>query len=413
MRNYSSNGAGLLSNVLAEQINKLRNEVTQEPRNSLLNVNESAYIEYLTEKYSMEYLVCDWENKTIDDYEKQVPANQLSPNILFMRGISQNDHRTFPQLMIVCHVPYTGDLSLINYQPMHSLTSLPKLIPGDREFTFEAPVDPVVPIKSTLEHNINSICTQINYINDDLTKHNNLIKAISEKMVKERKRVLLDQLSLLESIAIPIRRVENRENTSVIPIQKKKITIQKPLSSTTEYVPDPAIDNATYQEILKMCHDMGVAMERRPYLYKDANGKIKCEEPLRDVFLVPLSLQFDSVTGETINNAGKTDILIRHMGKNAFIAECKFWGGKKIHHETIDQILGNLTWRDSKSAIIYFVENKNLQSVLDQIQVITASHPCFFKFNGKTEESWFNFDFHLPSDNSRSVKMAILLVHLT
>ena len=412
MHNYSSHNASLLSTVLSEQINKLRNEVAQEPKNSLLNVNESAYINYLTEKYSIEYLVCDWENKTIDDYEKQVTANQLSPNILFLRCINQNDHRTFPQLMIVCHVPYTGDFSLMGYQPMFSLSSLPKLMVGNGEFTFETLVDPIIPVKLMLEQNINSIRTQIDYINNDLTKHNTSIKTIAENTVKERKRVLLDRLSLLESIAIPIRRIESGEPHSV-PILKKKIIIQKPPSSAADYVSDPAIDNVTYQEILRMCYDMGIAMERRPSLYKDANGKIKCEEPLRDVFLVPLSLQFDSVTGETINNAGKTDILIRYLGKNAFIAECKFWRGQKIHHETIDQILRNLTWRDSKSAIIYFVDNKNFQSVLDQINIITSEHPCFLKDDGMTEASWFNYHFYLPSDKSRNVKLAILFVHLT
>jgi hypothetical protein len=55
---------------------------------------------------------------------------------------------------------------------------------------------------------------------------------------------------------------------------------------------------------------------------------------------------------------GKTDILIRIDGKNIFIAECKFWTGPKGFTETIDQLLGYLSWRDTKAAIVMFNRKK-------------------------------------------------------
>lgn len=64
-----------------------------------------------------------------------------------------------------------------------------------------------------------------------------------------------------------------------------------------------------------------------------------------------------SATGETFNKKGKTDILLRHAGNNAFVGECKFWKGEKSFLSTIDQLLGYLTWRDSKTAVIMFVKN--------------------------------------------------------
>ena len=88
---------------------------------------------------------------------------------------------------------------------------------------------------------------------------------------------------------------------------------------------------------------------------------------MRDHFIMVLSPHFDSVTGETFNKAGKTDILIRYEEMNAFVAECKYWRGSKQHSETIDQVLSYLTWRDSKAAILYFVKSKNLDPVLKQI----------------------------------------------
>jgi len=120
---------------------------------------------------------------------------------------------------------------------------------------------------------------------------------------------------------------------------------------------------------------------------------------------------FQSVTGETFNKIGKTDILIRHEKSNVFIAECKFWKGIGAFHETIDQILSYLTWRDSKAAILCFVENKELNPVLEKIESETSNHNCFIQYNGKQSDSWFNFGFHLKDDPSRGIKLAVLCFH--
>ena len=125
-----------------------------------------------------------------------------------------------------------------------------------------------------------------------------------------------------------------------------------------------------------------------------------------------LSPHFASVTGETFNKSGKTDILIRHEGANVFVAECKFWHGVKAYLATIDQILSYLTWRDSKAAIICFVQNLKLNPVLEQIDSITRSHPCFVKHRGTIKAGWFQFDFHMQNDPSRQVFLAVLCFHL-
>ena len=77
------------------------------------------------------------------------------------------------------------------------------------------------------------------------------------------------------------------------------------------------------------------------------------QRTFRDHLLLYLEPRYEgSATGETFNSTGKTDILIRHENSNAFIAECKFWTGQKGYLETITQLLGYLTWRDSKAAVV-------------------------------------------------------------
>ena len=102
------------------------------------------------------------------------------------------------------------------------------------------------------------------------------------------------------------------------------------------------------------------------------------EEQIRDLILVDLNGHYEGdATGETFNNQGKTDILIRADGKNVFIAECKFWEGQKALHTAIDQILGYLTWRDTKAALLLFSKKVGFTDVLAKIATAVPEHLNF------------------------------------
>src|SRR5262249_10958172 len=95
---------------------------------------------------------------------------------------------------------------------------------------------------------------------------------------------------------------------------------------------------------LKVMGDMALMMERSPRTF----AKLE-EEEIRDHFLLQLNGHYEgSATGETFNAAGKTDILVREGNRNLFIGECKIWHGSNKFAEAIDQLLGYLTWRDTK-----------------------------------------------------------------
>lgn len=97
---------------------------------------------------------------------------------------------------------------------------------------------------------------------------------------------------------------------------------------------------------------------------------------MRFLFLVPLNGHYEgAATGETFNYDGETDILIRVDGRNIFIAECKFWNGPKKLIDTINQLLGYMAWRDTKTAIILFNKNKSFSEVLEKIAATAAQHP--------------------------------------
>ncbi|KKK50030.1 hypothetical protein LCGC14_3129100 [marine sediment metagenome] len=150
---------------------------------------------------------------------------------------------------------------------------------------------------------------------------------------------------------------------------------------------------------------MSVAMERTPHTFSQM-----MEEEIRDLFLVYLNGHFKGeATGESFNVNGKTDILIRHNGKNIFIAECKFWRGEKVFIDTIDQILGYVSWRDTKTAILLFNKNKNLTRVLNQIEPIMKNYPNYISTEKYVSETEFKFYLHHNSDKKRRLTMTVMV----
>lgn len=168
------------------------------------------------------------------------------------------------------------------------------------------------------------------------------------------------------------------------------------------------LSNLVYENILQDIHNMGKDFERRPSVYAG-----KEEEHLRDHLLTVLQGRFNcSATGESFNKSGKTDILLTRGSENIFVAECKFWKGKKAYLDTITQLMNYLTWRDSKTAVIVFVRNKNISSVLKTIEQVTPTHPLYFSDSEQKEEGWANYIFHLKGDEECKIRVAVMIYHL-
>lgn len=163
-----------------------------------------------------------------------------------------------------------------------------------------------------------------------------------------------------------------------------------------------------YDSILTYIEGVGKMYERLPSSYKDRG-----EEALRDQMVVTLEVAVNgTVTGETFNKRGKTDILVREGGNTCFIGECKFWTGPAGFSSTIDQLLSYLSWRDNNTAVIVFVRNKEFTSVLQKADVASRSPPRFVRKVSQPSDTWGNFEFSHPDDPLRIIRVAVMLYHL-
>ena len=159
-----------------------------------------------------------------------------------------------------------------------------------------------------------------------------------------------------------------------------------------------------YEHILEVIQNMALVIERSPSEFASMK-----EETLRSHFLVQLNGHYEGqATGETFNYNGKTDILIRSEGKNIFIAECKFWNGSKKLTETIDQLLGYSSWRDTKVAVFVFNRNKDFTNVLSSLDETTRGHPNCKIFIEKRTETSFRYKYAHRDDPNREMVLTVI-----
>ncbi|MFW5879624.1 MAG: hypothetical protein ACOCUV_02240, partial [bacterium] len=212
---------------------------------------------------------------------------------------------------------------------------------------------------------IGTLKSNLPNIHKEISSWNNNIESFARQVIEQRKRIVLKKHDFMEQIGL---KVNPSSDDFLVPNPVKKRKIPKPVTDSTSNnkVKTPILQDKVYKDIKEVLYHVGQAIERKPSLYKD-----KYEEDLRDMFLLFLETRYEATSGvgEAFNKKGKTDILLKYSkdGSNIFVAECKIWKGQKLFFEAIDQLLGYLTHRDSKTALMIFVDQKEATSVVDTV----------------------------------------------
>jgi len=395
------------SDIERDQIQGLEIRVKIEDENYLLNVNEDQYLDHLVSEFEIDPLVFDFEAADASDEERLVPAEQFPPLAYVTPG------RSYRKQVFTFHIPFSGAKGLLNATPSPALSAFPPVdVDTDQnEITFDVVqfTENTDQVNGHFDSFKRDMTQQLANLKANTDKFNNALRDRAKEIVNKRKSELKKQAELRGSLRVPIRR-NPAPATYAVPVASPKRIVPRPTSTNSAQPIDPTIDPQIYKDILQLIHDVGKQMERLPATYRD-----EPEETLRDHFLLVLQPHFGmegSATGETFNKSGKTDILIRYQNRNLFVSEYKFWRGQKQHFETINQLLSYLTWRESKTAIVYFVDGKEITAALKAIEQHTAEHSCFVATQGKKEESWFSYTFSLPGDREKQIQLSVLVFHL-
>jgi len=392
-----------LREVLEAKIAEMADEVGKIERDQLLNTSVEDLCTYLVEEYAIDPLTLHEDRiATLDPADTQIDVSQ-DP----MRGIldrSQPFHITGTAVTIV--VPFDGDPKLFRYRPSRRSTYIPQgeIHGQELQLRFELTDPDAEELRRRFDDEFKVIRSNAGYCSSQVEAYNRGLSQHARTIVEARRKKLLKDQGLVAGLGFPLRERSDSPKTYAVPSVRRKITPQMPAASTAPYTPEPTLAMEHYEHILSVIQKMVLVMERSRQAFKNME-----EEHLRDHFLVQLNGHYDSeATGETFNGEGKTDILIRHEGKNLFIAECKFWGGPKSLTDAIDQLLSYATWRDGKLALVVFNKRKDFSAVLAKIPETVKEHPNHKRQLDYDPETGFRFIVHHPDDVNRELTLTVL-----
>lgn len=381
---------------------EIRKEVEGWERNKILAASEPDLIAYLVQKYTLDPPRLFRDQIHIESEGEA----KIEVSGRFDYGVRDRDGPYYvPGAYVTVAIPFEGDADLFGFQastftynpPRGRVSGLTVLISFQ-----DVKLDPQRTRKE-IDATVGRIEEYLKWIKNDCDGWNARVQKVAEQCVRDRKRRLLEQADMVSALGLPMKRRPDSADTISVPVVRKKRPIVLPATPKEAFKPEPALPDAEYDSILTVIDRLSQSIERSPTTFVHMK-----EEQIRDLILVNLNGHYEGgATGETFNAQGKTDILIRAGGRNVFIAECKFWEGPKALLAAIDQILGYLTWRDTKAALLLFSKNVNFTNVLAGIAAAVPEHPNFKRELQNISDTHVRYLFRQKDDPDRDLYLAV------
>lgn len=391
------------SSVERAQGDAIDQEVDAYHADKLLNTSDDALVDYFVRKYRLDVPELQVDKIIADQNEVQIDVSGDS-----MRYISDRSRPFFIKgTQIEVEIPFDGEAEFFRIQPSTFSMSPPsgkvrgdRLVLGIRGDNLEGDQ-----IRQFIDRAIAEIQQNLSRLRSSAEGFNATIASRAQDRITFRKTKLLRDRDLVAGLGFAMKPRGEASKTYASPEVRRKIApVSQPPASTAPFVPEPALSDEQYRSILEVMANMVRVMELSPSAFAHTD-----EEAIRMHFLVQLNGRYQGqASGETFNYEGKTDILIKDKGRNIFIAECKFWRGEKAFSETIDQLLGYLSWRDTKAALIIFNRNKEFSAILAKLKSTTEAHPNCKKFVRQISETSWEYLFSHRDDPARDMAITVM-----
>ena len=292
----------------------------------------------------------------------------------FLQDFYGKEYTEVDGVVMIFYFPFTGEEDLFKcHASTYSLSGYPDISISRgfisiryeyslSEMQSESAKDSAL---KKLERDIKDIRDGINYANKDVGAYNMSLKKQALQLLEEKKRKVESFFSVANMFEVPVKKSAYAETH--VPLQRKIVPIAHEYKKEDIY----SISDANYADILATIKHMGSTYERTPKSYEAMK-----EEDLRNTLLAALNGTYlGGAVGEAFRNNGKTDICIEEKNRAAFVAECKMWTGQKAIADALKQLDSYLTWRDCKTALIYFVRKKDFLAILQTAEEALRAIP--------------------------------------
>ncbi len=120
-----------LSDLTRQSEIQLVNEIDQESDDYLSNIEEEKYLEYLSNKYSLDTPELDFDNIEGTTGKKLIPAER------FPYGFSVRSGQKYERPTIIYHISCSGNIQLLQYYSDIHYSNTPEVFIDDEGLCFE------------------------------------------------------------------------------------------------------------------------------------------------------------------------------------------------------------------------------------------------------------------------------------
>lgn len=405
-----------ISDHYRDALDKIRSVVLRESEAQIIGSDTSELAEYYFQQYALNPIEKDdsrethWEHNA---YVKTIPAHQRESSY------RNEGNLDLPCERVLVEIPIKPNKDIQILSQLQSSTFTYSY--SEKEFNWgQNSISFVVETKGygfsldedriagEINNKIGEVNTFLQWKNDDINKENvnllNNTKGLIEARKQDIQKSKEKMQSLTQKINIPLKKN--------IPQGAQRIALD-PKPVVNRIKPNPhlpeeyVLDENKVNDILEVLDNQAKSFERTPKALVSLG-----EEELRDLLLANLNSIFEGkATGETFSKKGKTDIYLNINKGNILVFECKQWGGKKILHETIDQLRGYLTWRHNYGVIIIFAKIKTFSKIFTEISSIIQESQSFRSSYRKINETHYSA-IHALEDEGKEVKIHYLFYNL-
>ena len=383
------------------------------PQDQFMNARPEDVVEHLVAQMAVDPLVLYEDRAEMEQKETKIDVAAWrdrnpfgDPGPMYVAGVA-----------ITVTIPFTGDGQLWTFRPNQWQTVFPRgrVSPargdgvGHLYIDMAQPADePPERFKSRLDGELKSIRFHVDAQRKQIEQFNAGLRAAIRPAIDARRARIQKHQGLKDVLGIPLKRREDAPSVEPIKLTRKLVRPLPP-PPKSGYQPEPGISDEDYAHVLSVIRHEGRTFETTPKTYA-----VHDEEELQDILLAHLNGHYQGdASAETFRRGGKTDIRIEDNNRAAFVAECKIWKGPKELSQAIDQLLGYLTWRDCKGALIVFNKhNAKFSAIVEGIPSIFESHEKFRGVLLPGSRGEWQFRMSSREDEGRDVRVHVFVFNL-
>ena len=130
MRIFNETKPNLL-NFTANIRNAMLKRIESETPNYILQVNETIYVEFLTQTYQVKSLEIDFDGTSLTSSEQMIEAERFGFDFNVYPG------KQYPKQVITYHIPYSGNSDLLNFRPGQYYDPMPEVSLHEKSIDFD------------------------------------------------------------------------------------------------------------------------------------------------------------------------------------------------------------------------------------------------------------------------------------